>query len=258
MFSRITRSTASALHSGAVRASSFRGRVDPRLSVILMQDVDRLGVQGQEVLVKHGYGRNYLLPRGLAVYGTPLNKQKYMKFSAAQAEQSQEQQEESMLQRHIREYVGPIAGLDIIIQKQCKPDDSKMPIKPITRLDVLHKVIRFTNMGNFFEHQIEFTNNKKVLNEFGKHRVALTVEEAGKSRRVEFFVRLRNMGHLVKPTPEQIAAELARRKENRLRREYIKEVQAAQKAGLPIPARKVQEVKKKLKRVVAEDETPVA
>ena len=37
------------------------------MNVILIKDVDRLGKVGQKVTVKNGYGRNYLLPRGLAV-----------------------------------------------------------------------------------------------------------------------------------------------------------------------------------------------
>lgn len=45
----------------------------PRLAIILMQDVHNLGVKGQIVKVKHGYGRNHLLPKGMAVYSTPDN-----------------------------------------------------------------------------------------------------------------------------------------------------------------------------------------
>lgn len=45
----------------------------PRLSIILTQDVHKLGVKGQIVKVKHGYGRNHLLPKGMAVYSTQDN-----------------------------------------------------------------------------------------------------------------------------------------------------------------------------------------
>ncbi|MBI3312440.1 MAG: 50S ribosomal protein L9 [Candidatus Omnitrophica bacterium] len=37
------------------------------MKVVLLQDVDRLGKTGERLTVKDGYGRNYLLPRGLAV-----------------------------------------------------------------------------------------------------------------------------------------------------------------------------------------------
>jgi len=44
-----------------------------RLKLVLTEDVHRLGVKGQIVGVKHGYGRNYLLPKELAVYATHYN-----------------------------------------------------------------------------------------------------------------------------------------------------------------------------------------
>ncbi|TFV56574.1 50S ribosomal protein L9 [Mycobacterium sp. PS03-16] len=37
------------------------------MKLILTADVDHLGVPGDTVEVKDGYGRNYLLPRGLAI-----------------------------------------------------------------------------------------------------------------------------------------------------------------------------------------------
>jgi len=40
------------------------------MKVILRQDVDNLGVMGEVVNVKDGYGRNYLIPRELAYYAT--------------------------------------------------------------------------------------------------------------------------------------------------------------------------------------------
>ncbi len=43
------------------------------MKVILKQDVETLGTTGDIVTVKNGYGRNYLIPRGLAVLATPSN-----------------------------------------------------------------------------------------------------------------------------------------------------------------------------------------
>src|SRR5690606_40906079 len=44
------------------------------MQLILTQDVDHLGKAGELVTVKSGYGRNYLVPRGLAVSATAENK----------------------------------------------------------------------------------------------------------------------------------------------------------------------------------------
>jgi len=44
------------------------------MEVILIQDVDNLGARNELVKVKNGYARNYLLPRQLAVEGSPGNR----------------------------------------------------------------------------------------------------------------------------------------------------------------------------------------
>ena len=44
------------------------------MEVILREDIDKLGRRGDVVSVSNGYGRNYLLPRGLAMTVTEANK----------------------------------------------------------------------------------------------------------------------------------------------------------------------------------------
>ena len=44
------------------------------MEVILRSDVDKLGRRGDVVKVAEGYGRNFLLPRGLAMVVTEANK----------------------------------------------------------------------------------------------------------------------------------------------------------------------------------------
>ena len=44
------------------------------MDVLLKEDVDNLGHRGQVVRVRSGYGRNYLLPQGLAIEATAGNK----------------------------------------------------------------------------------------------------------------------------------------------------------------------------------------
>lgn len=43
------------------------------MEIILIQDVDNLGGANEVVKVKHGYARNYLIPRKLAVEASPSN-----------------------------------------------------------------------------------------------------------------------------------------------------------------------------------------
>lgn len=44
------------------------------MEVILLHDVDKLGTRGEMVNVADGYGRNYLLPKKLAVKATAQNR----------------------------------------------------------------------------------------------------------------------------------------------------------------------------------------
>jgi large subunit ribosomal protein L9 len=44
------------------------------MEVILKEDVNKLGHRGEVVKVAEGYGRNYLIPRKLAIEATPGNK----------------------------------------------------------------------------------------------------------------------------------------------------------------------------------------
>jgi large subunit ribosomal protein L9 len=53
------------------------------MNVILLEKVQNLGDLGENVNVKSGYGRNYLIPKGIAVPATPVNVEK---FEARRAE----------------------------------------------------------------------------------------------------------------------------------------------------------------------------
>ena len=43
------------------------------MKLLLKEDVEGLGICGQEVEVKDGYGRNFLIPKGKALLATPNN-----------------------------------------------------------------------------------------------------------------------------------------------------------------------------------------
>lgn len=44
------------------------------MEIILKQDVANLGYKDEIVTVKNGYANNYLLPQGMAIIATPVNK----------------------------------------------------------------------------------------------------------------------------------------------------------------------------------------
>jgi large subunit ribosomal protein L9 len=46
------------------------------MEIILLKEIDRLGDKHEIVKVKPGYGRNYLIPQGLAVNANAVNRKK--------------------------------------------------------------------------------------------------------------------------------------------------------------------------------------
>lgn len=60
------------------------------MEVILLEKIQNLGNLGDQVKVKSGYGRNYLIPNGKAVSATPANVEK---FEARRAELEKTQAE---------------------------------------------------------------------------------------------------------------------------------------------------------------------
>lgn len=66
------------------------------MDVILMQDVPRLGTVGEKVLVKDGYARNFLIPRGLAVSANPRTHAQAQALQAARLRVAQRERERAV------------------------------------------------------------------------------------------------------------------------------------------------------------------
>lgn len=63
------------------------------MELILTEEVDDLGEVGEIVEVADGYGRNYLLPKGLAVEPTPGNRKRYEKVRKEISQRKEERRE---------------------------------------------------------------------------------------------------------------------------------------------------------------------
>lgn len=55
------------------------------MELILLQDVDNLGERNDIVTVKNGYGRNYLIPQGMAKIATPSEKKHALEIKKQQS-----------------------------------------------------------------------------------------------------------------------------------------------------------------------------
>ncbi|MCX4244115.1 50S ribosomal protein L9 [Paraliomyxa miuraensis] len=86
------------------------------ISVILKQDVESLGRAGEIVRVKPGYGRNYLIPRGMALLATRGNVAQHehhrRAIEAEQARMRAEQQKTADLLKNTSVSIARKAGKD--------------------------------------------------------------------------------------------------------------------------------------------------
>ena len=65
------------------------------MDVILLSDVQRLGKQGAVVKVKPGFGRNFLIPRGLATPATPEHVRAVQERARAAQSKAQRQRKQA-------------------------------------------------------------------------------------------------------------------------------------------------------------------
>jgi len=65
------------------------------MEVILKQDVDNLGAANEIVTVKAGYGRNFLIPKGMAILATPSMKKVIAENTKQQAHKAAKVKEEA-------------------------------------------------------------------------------------------------------------------------------------------------------------------
>ncbi len=84
------------------------------MEIILLEDVEKLGVRGQLVNVADGYGRNYLLPKKMAVAATPQNRkwveQQRVRFLKQTAKEKAEAEELAKLLEGVSVVVTRKAG----------------------------------------------------------------------------------------------------------------------------------------------------
>lgn len=65
------------------------------MEVILKEDIEKLGHRGDTVKVADGYGRNYLLPKKLAIEATAANKAVIEQMKASAVRRSAKEKEEA-------------------------------------------------------------------------------------------------------------------------------------------------------------------
>lgn len=87
------------------------------MEVILTEDVPKLGEMGEIVSVTPGYGRNYLIPRGMAIPATRANKAE-VEHNLAQIERRKEAERQAA-----QGLLKKLDGLSITVPKRAGDDE---------------------------------------------------------------------------------------------------------------------------------------
>ncbi len=102
------------------------------MEVILLENIDKLGSRGQVVKVANGYGRNFLLPKKLAVAATPQNRkwieQQRVRFLKLEAKEKGEAEELAQL----------LQGVSVTLTR--KAGEKGALFGSVTALDIAEKL----------------------------------------------------------------------------------------------------------------------
>jgi len=126
------------------------------MDVILLQDIDKLGNRGQIVKVADGYGRNYLLPKKLALAANTQNRkwvdQQRVRFLKEEAKEKADAQELAKL----------MEGVAVTIKR--KAGEQGTLFGSVTALDVAEGLA--TQGYKVDKRKIHLDNPLKVLGEY--------------------------------------------------------------------------------------------
>src|SRR5690554_1759885 len=130
------------------------------MEVILTEDVKNLGEMGEVVVVAPSYGRNYLIPQGLALPASAARK-KELEHKRAQIDLKKEKERAAAL--GVR---GQIEGVSITIAKRVSEGDSLYG--SVTEREIADVL---TSEGHLIERrQVELSGH---LDELGVYKVAI-------------------------------------------------------------------------------------
>ena len=133
------------------------------MKVLLREDVDNLGYAGEGHVVANGYGRNYLLPRGLAVKATPG----VLKQARAWRERAEARRAE--LQAKYEELTEKISGMHLVFR--AKAGETGRLYGSVTMMDVADRLNE--ELGTDIDRR-KF--DSQPLRELGEHRVPIHLD----------------------------------------------------------------------------------
>jgi large subunit ribosomal protein L9 len=126
------------------------------MEVILKEDVNKLGSRGDVVKVAEGYGRNYLLPRKLAIVANEGNKAVIAQMKAASVRRSAKEKSQA------EELAKQFDGLSVTFTRRSGEHDQLFG--SVTSSDIAEAVAK--KGINMDRRQIQLHDPLKTLGEF--------------------------------------------------------------------------------------------
>ena len=126
------------------------------MEVILLENVEKLGSRGQVVKVADGYGRNYLLPKNLAIAATPQNRklieQQRVRFLKLEAKEKGDAEDLAVL----------LQGVSVTLTR--KSGETGTLFGSVTAMDIAEKLA--AQGYNIDKRKIALDSPLKVLGEY--------------------------------------------------------------------------------------------
>jgi large subunit ribosomal protein L9 len=155
------------------------------MEVILLENIDKLGLRGQIVKVADGYGRNYLLPKKLAVAATPQNRkmmeQQRVRFLKLEAKEKGDAQDLATL----------LQGVSVTLTR--KSGEKGTLFGSVTAIDIAEKLA--AQGYNIDRRKIALDSPLKIL---GEYDVPIKLH-----REVTAFIKVRVEGEAEKTAQPQ-------------------------------------------------------
>ena len=132
------------------------------MDVILLEKIHKLGDLGDQVKVKSGFGRNYLIPTGKAVSATTEN---IAKFEARRAELEKQHQDTLAIANGRAE---KIDGLNVVISQRAGAEGKLYG--SIGTVDIVEAVNQQTDVG-LVKHEVRLPDGP--IRNIGEHKLII-------------------------------------------------------------------------------------
>lgn len=155
------------------------------MKIILLKDVPGVGQKWDVKEVKAGYGRNYLIARGLAVLAAPKA------LKEAQLKKEREKQNKAVQENLLEKSLERLGGANIVIEKKA---NEKGHLFDGVGAEEIAEIIK-ENLK--IEIPAEYIRLEKPIKEIGRHEIAvqkgLPAGKAGE-REIKFQLEIKSLG----------------------------------------------------------------